>query len=80
MTLSIKDVAARYGVTLRTVAIWIRTGELRALQMGRTITSKKPRWRIREADLEAFEITRMHMSPAPKTPRRKDTAQMEWIK
>ena len=80
MTFAVKDVASRYGVTIRTVMNWVRSGELRAMNMGRTITSKKPRWRIREADLKAFEILRISVTPAPKNRRRKDATPFEWIK
>ena len=67
--LTVKDVAERYAVGLHTVLAWIRSGQLRAMNMGRTIAGRKPRWRIREADLEAFEVSRTQGPQVPKVRR-----------
>ena len=56
--LTLGAVADRYGVTPRTVAAWIRAGELRAVNVGRRLNSIKPRLRITAAALEAFESLR----------------------
>jgi excisionase family DNA binding protein len=42
-TVSVKDVAERYGVTPHTVLSWIASGELRAVNVGRRAGAKKPR-------------------------------------
>jgi excisionase family DNA binding protein len=55
---TVKDVAERYGVSVQTVLGWIRSGELAAINVGRRANAKKPRWRISEAALEAFEAKR----------------------
>ena len=64
--LTVKDVAERYAVGLHTVLTWIHAGDLRAMNLGRTMNGGKPRWRIKESDLEAFELLRMASPPAPK--------------
>ena len=54
-TLTIRDVCERFVVTEHTVLAWIRSGELRAVNVGRAPEAKKPRWRITQAALDAFE-------------------------
>jgi excisionase family DNA binding protein len=65
-TLSVHDLTERYGVSEHTVLGWIRSGELRAVNVGRRPGGKKPRWRITQEALEAFERAR---TPAPPLPR-----------
>jgi excisionase family DNA binding protein len=68
-SLTVHDVAERYAVTGRTVAAWIRAGELLAVDCSRRSGSKKPRWRIPQSALDAFEALR---SPTlPKARRRR---------
>ena len=50
-------VADRYGVSPEKVIGWIKAGELRAVNVAAT-TGGRPRWRISEADLLAFENRR----------------------
>jgi excisionase family DNA binding protein len=69
-THSVREVAERYGVTAHTVLAWIQGGELRALNVGRSVAGKKPRWRITEQALQHFERLRLS-SPAPAPERRK---------
>ncbi len=45
--LTVRQVAERCGVSERTVRRWIKTGELRAHQLGRSV-------RVSEEDLAAF--------------------------
>lgn len=66
--LSVKDIAKHFRVTPATVAHWIRSGELQAVDVGRKPGSAKPRWRIARAALEAFELRRA-ASPAKPSPR-----------
>ena len=54
-TLSVKDVCERFAVGEHTVLRWIRQGELRAVNCGRSLASKKPRWRVTVEALAAFE-------------------------
>jgi excisionase family DNA binding protein len=61
--LSVKEICERYGVGEHTVLGWIRSGELRAVNVGRRPGSKKPRWRITAESLALFEITRTSSEP-----------------
>ena len=73
-TLSVRDVCERLGVNEHTVLGWIRSGELRAVNVGRRPGGKKPRWRITQEALEAFEQLRTAAPPAPRLRRRKRPA------
>jgi len=48
---TVKDVAERLEVAEATVRQWIKSGELRAIYIGKG-------WRVADADLGAFMITR----------------------
>ena len=64
---TVQDLQRRYGVTVHTVLGWIRSGDIRALNVGRRQGAMKPRWRISEAALEAFELLRTPTPPLPRT-------------
>ncbi len=69
--LTVRQVCERLGVNASKVGIWIRSGELRALNVALR-KSNKSRWRILPADLAAFEAARStppHTTPS--TRRRK---------
>lgn len=76
----VSDVAAYFTVTEHTVLGWIRSGELRAINVGRQRTGGKPRWRITTAALEAFEAARAATPPAPKPARRRRQPASEVIR
>jgi excisionase family DNA binding protein len=76
MTLSVRDLCERYGVTVHTVLGWIRAGELRAINVGRRHSARKPRWRITEEALTAFELARTPSPPAPRRRRNKRPAEV----
>ena len=67
MTYSVRQIAERFGVSDRTVLLWIRNSELRATNCSRSLASKKPRYRISETALQDFETLRQ----APSAPSRK---------
>lgn len=69
MTFTVRDISERYGVGLHTVLAWIHSGELRAINVGRTASGKKARWRVTEEALSAFELRRSS-TPPPKPVRR----------
>lgn len=69
-TLSVRDLCKRYSVSEHTVLGWITSGELRAINVGRKSGAKKPRWRITEQALAAFEQVRTP-TPALQRGRRK---------
>jgi excisionase family DNA binding protein len=68
MTFTVKDLCKRYQVSEHTILALIKSGELRALNVGRKAGAKKPRWRITQEALEAFEPAR---TPTPLPPRAK---------
>lgn len=57
MNFTIKDVSARYNVNEHTVLRWIANEELESINVAGS-TETKPRWRISEAALAAFEKKR----------------------
>ncbi len=73
-TLSVHDLCERYGVGEHTVLGWIASGELKAVNVGRRLAAKKPRWRITQEALAAFELARTHTPPPPRTKHRKRPA------
>jgi excisionase family DNA binding protein len=75
-TLSVKELCERYGVNEHTVLGWIRSGELRAINVGRRQGTKKPRWRITPEALVAFELLRTPTPPIPRTRRRKQAGEV----
>ena len=69
-TITPPELAKRYRVNVDKILAWIRSGELPAIN----IASKpggRPRWRIRESDIELFEARRSAVAPAKKTRRRR---------
>jgi hypothetical protein len=70
----VQDIQDRYGVTVHTVLGWIHSGELRAINVGRRPGTRKPRWRITQAALDAFEALRTPNAPAPRVRRQKQPA------
>ncbi len=55
---TVRDIKKRYSVSEHTVLGWIRAGELKAVNVGRQAGGKKPRWRVTQAALDAFETAR----------------------
>jgi excisionase family DNA binding protein len=64
-------VCERYGVSEHTVLAWIRSGELRAINVGRRPGARKPRWRVTAEALRAFEERRTPTTTPPRTRRPK---------
>lgn len=75
---SVADVARRFDVGAATVLAWIRSGELLAVNVSRSARSKKPRFRVSEAALLAFEAARMPTPPAPHTRRQRASNVVEF--
>ena len=65
-----REIAESRGVSVDTVRSWIHSGQLRAVNLARAAGSRKPRWRVSETDLAAFELARSN-TPAPKPTRRR---------
>jgi excisionase family DNA binding protein len=77
-TLSVKELAGRFAVTTHTVLSWIARGELHAINVGRHPASKRPRWRVTQEALAAFESARASRASQGqgKAPRRKRAAEV----
>jgi hypothetical protein len=71
---SVNDVSQRYSVNLQTVLGWIANGELKAINVGRAPGRKKPRWRITQDALDAFELRRTPTTTQPRAKRRQQPA------
>ena len=71
--LRVKDVAEEMGVSQHTVGVWINSGELAAVNVGRK-PGGKPIWRISAEALEEFQASR---TKAPALPRRRRKRQPE---
>ncbi len=52
------EISQRYRVNINVVLDWLKTGELQGFSVTRTPDPKKPRWRISEDALAAFELRR----------------------
>lgn len=48
---------------------WIHSGQLVAVNVAKEVNSKRPRWRISEADLGKFLLARRNAMPTPKAER-----------
>ena len=68
---TVKQIAERFGVGEHTVLAWLKSGELRAINVGRTAAKLKPRWRITQEALAEFELRRQAEPPLPRTRRKK---------
>jgi hypothetical protein len=75
-TFSVRSLCERYDVGAHTVLGWINRGELRAVNVGRRPGAKKPRWRITQEALEAFELSRTPTPPPPRSRRGRRPAEV----
>ncbi len=53
-----REIATRYQVGVTKVLGWIRSGQLKAIDVSATGDGTKPRWRIMQPEVEAFEQRR----------------------
>ena len=63
------------------VLSFIHSGDLRAVNIAKTLNGKRPRWRIAEADLAKFLMARRHpasMQPAVK-PAKKSASPKQYV-
>jgi hypothetical protein len=68
---TVAAIAERYGINCDKVRLWIKNGELAAVNVA-TRPTGRPRWRIAVADLLAFEHRRRAaVAPARPAKRRK---------
>ena len=77
---TLREIAGNLAVSLRTVQSWITDGSLRAVNVSRSRTSRKPRLRVLDPDLATFLATRTVGGPAPKPSRRRlPTTSKEYV-
>ena len=60
-----------WGVSPDKILGFIRAGELKAIDVSSNRGSPRPRYLIDKKDVEAFELARAVVPPAPKTRRRR---------
>lgn len=70
---TVRNLQERYGVSEATALGWIKSGELKAFNVGRKAGAKKARWRITQAALDAFELARTQAPQAARARRPKPT-------
>ena len=73
-TYTVDQVAELESVNRETVLTWVRVGELVAHNASQNPKSRKPRWRITDADLTAFRLSRQNGTKEPTPPRRRRSA------
>ncbi|MFO0821635.1 MAG: helix-turn-helix domain-containing protein [Gemmataceae bacterium] len=61
--LTIRDITERFNVNDATVRMWIRRGELAAINVGRAPGKARARWRITPQALAEFEARRSTGQP-----------------
>jgi excisionase family DNA binding protein len=77
-TLTVNDVANRYGVSVHTVLTWLKAGELKAVNAARR-TGTRPQWRISEEAIAQFEAARSSRAEPPQKKRRKRSGDSDVI-
>ena len=68
--LTVPQLAERFGVKADKIIAWIKSGELRAMNVA-TAGGGRPRYRIAPDDLADFELRRSIATPTPRQRRRK---------
>jgi hypothetical protein len=63
-------IAERFGVNFGKVCEWIRAGELKAINVAQN-RSSRPKYRVTQEQLDAFERSRTIGAPEKPSPRRK---------
>lgn len=74
MTFTVKDIENRYSVSEHTVLHWITTGQLVAVNVGKDPGKLKPRYRITQQSVDAFELSRSTSPPPTPSPRKRRKA------
>jgi hypothetical protein len=73
------QLARIYGVNVQKVLLWIKNGELTAINLAAR-AGGRPRWRIRQTDVEVFEARRQAVPPiAPQRRRQRADKPAGWV-
>jgi excisionase family DNA binding protein len=80
-TYTVAELAEHLRVNEHAILAWIRSGEIRAMNVGRSPGGKKPRWRVTLSALEDFELRRTPTPTPPKAKarRRRDASVIEFF-
>jgi excisionase family DNA binding protein len=62
-TFTVREVADYFGVNASKVGKWIANGELKAVNIALSANGMRPRYRVTQASLDAFEAARSVCSP-----------------
>jgi transposase len=76
-TFTPKEVAARYGVDIDKVYGWLRTGLLPSINVAAKPGGRKPRYTIRQQNLDHFEQARATKAPPPGRSRKRKNPGVE---
>lgn len=68
--LTVAQICKEFAVDELTVRHWIRSGQLLAINVCRSPTATKPRWRVRRESIERFMATRSNR-PAEAAPTKR---------
>ena len=74
---SVPEVSSLLRVKQQTVLNWIRSGRLLGVNVA-SEGARRPRWRIRESNLEAFLLSRTGRAPAK--PQRKRRMEADFVR
>lgn len=72
-----KEVASHYGVKIQTVIGWIKSGQLKAINVA-SVGSDRPRYRMSDDHLREFELLRA-VVVAPKVTRTRRPKVMDYF-
>ena len=67
---TLPELADTYGASVDTWRSWIQSGELKAVNMSKSMASKKPRFMVKQSELDKFFTLRQTGTEA-RTQRRK---------
>ncbi len=79
MTYGVKGIMDRFAVGEHTVGEWIRRGDLVAINVAKR-PGTRPKWRITEEALAAFELSRQAAPPRERAKRRIQSKVHQFIK
>lgn len=81
--LNVAQIAEELGIDRETVTRWITSKQLAAVNVCQSASAKKPRWRVRREDLDAFLAVRSNRTAtrptAPKRVKQPATTGRKWF-
>ncbi len=74
-----QQAAEKLGCDVEQVIYWIGSGQLPAANVAKSPNGLRPRWRIAEADLGRFLLSRRNAPPAPPVKREKQIKAKQYV-